>query len=172
MKFDRLRLEAVGRALAAPAFGARQADRRRNVEQECKIGHGGADRHAFEAADQLGVDFAERALIDAGGIDEAVADHPFAGLQRRPDGGAHVIVARGCKQDRLGFSAERLGDAGQQNVADDFGAGRAARFAREHDLDARRLEPVGQQARMGGLAAAFAAFEGDETSAHLVLSRR
>ncbi len=138
MKFDRLRLEAVGRALAAPALGARQADRRRHVEDEGEIGHGGADRHAFEAADQLGVDLAERALIDAGGIDEAVADHPFAVHQRRPDRRAHVIVARGREQDRLGLGAERLGDAGEQDVADDLGAGRAARLAREHDLDAER----------------------------------
>ena len=53
----------------------------------------------------VGVHLAERALIDAGGIDEAVADHPFAGLQRRPDGVAHVIVARGREQDRLGLRA-------------------------------------------------------------------
>ena len=45
-------------------------------------------------------------------------------------------------------------------------------LAREHHLDVHRHEPLCEQARMGGLAAAFAAFEGDESSAHLVLSRR
>ena len=103
VKFDRLRLEAVGRALAAPALGARQSDRRRNVEDEGEIGHGRADRHAFEAANELLSTLPSDALIDARGIDEAVADHPFAVDQRRANGRAHVIVARGREQDRLGL---------------------------------------------------------------------
>ncbi len=83
-----------------------------------------------------------------------------------------MIVARGGEQNRLGLGTERLGDAGKQNMADDLGAGGAARLAREHDRDAGRVEPVRQETRMGGLAAAFAAFEGNETSAHIVLSER
>ena len=65
--------------------GARQPDVRRHVEDEGEIGHGGADGDALQAADQLRVDLAERALIDAGRIDEAVADHPFA-VERAPAG--------------------------------------------------------------------------------------
>src|SRR5450759_2593155 len=83
-------------------------------------------------------------------------------------GMAAPIVTRGREQYRLGLRPERLGDAGQQNVPDDLGAGRAARLARAHHLDAERSKPVRQQARMGRLAAALAAFEGDESSAHLV----
>src|SRR5665213_849435 len=163
MKLDRLRLETVGCGLAAPARGARQADRRWNVEDEGEIGHIVADRDAFETADQLGVDVAERALIDAGGIDEAVADDPFAGRQRGPNGRAHMIVTRGREQDRLGLRTEWLGDAGEQNMADDLGTGRAARLAREHDIDVQRIESVRQQTGMRGFAAALTALEGNET---------
>ena len=41
-----------------------------------------------------------------------------------------------------------------------------------HDLDAQRFEPVAKNPRMRRFAAAFAALEGDEISAHLILCRR
>ena len=69
--------------------------------------------------------------------------------QRRPDGAAHMIVARGGKQHRLGLRAERLGDARQQNVADDLGARRAARLAREHDVEPERRTAVRPACRHG-----------------------
>ena len=37
------------------------------------------------------------------------------------------------------------------------------------DLDPKRFQPLRHRRRMGGFAAAFAAFEGDEMSAHLIL---
>jgi hypothetical protein len=76
-----------------------------------------------------------------------------------------MIVARGREQNGFGLGSQRLGGAGEQHVANDFGARRAARLAREHDLDAERLEPLRQHPGMGGLAATLAAFEGDEASA-------
>ena len=167
MELDRFRLEAVRRAGPAPALRARKADRRRHVEQECHVRLGVvADRDALEAANELGVDPAERALIDARGIDEAVADDPAAGLKRGQNGVAHMIVTRRGEQEGLCLGAELLGDARQQNVADDLGARRAARFAREHHVDAGGLEALGERLGVGGLAAALPALEGDETSAH------
>ncbi len=78
-----------------------------------------------------------------------------------------VIVARGREQDRLGVGAERLGRARQQHVADDLGAGRAARLARQHDADAERLAGArASSAAWVDLPVALAAFEGDESSAH------
>ena len=47
-------------------------------------------------------------------------------------------------------------------MADDLGARRAARLARQHDLDAERLQALGEQLGMGGFAAAVAALECDE----------
>src|SRR5262249_21622213 len=71
---------------------------------------------------------------------------------------------------RLGFYTERLRNTREQHVPDDFGAGRAARLAREHHADAHRLKAIRQQRRMGRLAGAFAAFEGDKSSTHRVLT--
>ena len=65
-----------------------------------------ADGDPFEALDQAPVDLAERALIDAGGIGEAVAHHPFAGGERRLDGAADMVVARGGEQHRFGVRAQ------------------------------------------------------------------
>ncbi len=69
-------------ARARPTFAGTS---RMNV----RSGTAPADGDAFEAADQPRVDVAERALIDAGRIDEAVADHPVAGGDRRADHVAH-----------------------------------------------------------------------------------
>src|SRR5262249_15840023 len=113
---------------------------------------------------------AEGALIDPGRVDETVADHPHALRQRRLDGVAPVVAAGGGEWERLGFYAEGLRNTREQHVPDDFGAGRAARLAREHHADAHRLKAIRQQRRMGRLTGAFAAFEGDESSTHRVLT--
>ena len=77
------------------------------------------------------LDRADPALIGPGRIRKAVAQHPD-----RPAASAgsitaaHVIVARGGEQQRLGLgAAEQLAHAGQQQMPDDLGAGRAARLA-------------------------------------------
>src|SRR5262249_57619099 len=113
-------------------------DLRWDVEDESNVGEEAADGNAFERQDQLEVDVAECTLIDPGGIDEAITDDPASGRERRLDRGGNVIVAGGRKQHRLGFGAERLGCAGEEHVADDFGAWRAARLAGLEDIDVER----------------------------------
>src|SRR4029078_13609421 len=81
--------------------------------------------------------------------------------------GATVAVASGGEQWRLGFHAERLSHARQQHMADHFGAGRAAGFAREHHADAKRPKLIREQDRMCRLAGSFAALERYEASTHL-----
>src|SRR5262249_37471753 len=98
------------------------------------------------------------------------ADHPHALRQRRLDGTAYVVAAGSGEEERLGFYAEWLRYPGEQHVPDDFGAGRTTRLAREHHVNAHRPEAIRQQRRMGRLARAFAAFEGDESSTHQVLT--
>ena len=82
--------------------------------------------------------------------------------------GAHVIVARGREQHRLGGRPERLGGARQQHVAHDLGAGDppGSRVSTTPMPSVRRR--CGQQRGLGRLAGALAAFEGDEASAHVV----
>src|SRR5205823_507942 len=115
-----------------------------------------------------GIEVPKRALVHTRRIDETVADDPGATRQCRLDGAAYVIGAGGGEQQRLGFDPERLGYSGQQDVANDLGPARAAGLARADDRDAERLQPIGKQARIGRLAGAFAAFESDESSAHML----
>src|SRR5207244_11127046 len=75
------------------------------------------------------------------------------------------------KQDRFGFGAKRFGNARKQDVANDLGTGRAAGFPREHNLEAERFQPLRQCRCVGRLTAAFAAFEGNEMSAHSTWSQ-
>jgi hypothetical protein len=166
---QRLVLEAVDRLGAPAAGGARQAGLGRQVEEEREVGHGVADHQALEAADQLGVDPAQRALVDAGRIDEAVAHHPLGLIEGRPDGGADVVVARRREQQRLGQGPERLGGARQQHVAHDIGASRSPGLARHHHRDGVRAQAPGQQLGLGRLSRPLAALEGNETSAHLAM---
>src|SRR5215471_16852424 len=112
----------------------------------------------------------EAALINPGGVEETIAHHPCALRQRGFDGIAHVVAAGGGEQDRLGLYTERLGYTCEQYVPDHFGCGGAAGFARAQYADAHRLKAIRQQRRMGRLAGAFAAFEGDESSTHRVLT--
>src|SRR5262249_17789911 len=108
---------------------------------------------------------AENALVDARRIREAVAHYPLAALERGPDRLAHVIVAGGSKQDRLGMRAERLCGAGEKHVPHRLGAGRTARLARCHDGEAQGGRALDQARPLGRLAAPLPAFEGDEPAA-------
>ena len=68
---------------------------------------------------------------------------------------------------RDGRVERRLGPRGdvaavEDEVADLLAERRAARLAREDDLDALGLEAGAEQARLGGLAGAVEPFEGDE----------
>ena len=145
---------------------ARHADVDRDIEHDGEIGHQVADGHALESADQAMIHCAENALIDARRIHKAIADHPFAGFERRQDRALHMIVARGGKQHGLDIRPERLGRARQQHVANDFGARRTARFAGQLHAMAERFETQRQHGRLGRFPSALAALEGDELPAH------
>src|SRR5262249_35021341 len=106
----RLRLETVCRRLSAAVPCTRQADLRRDIEDESKLGHCRSNSHALETADQPLVNITKSALIDTRGIDKAVADDPLAGLQSRQNRIAHVIVASRCKKNCFCFGSERLGN--------------------------------------------------------------
>ena len=166
MKLHVFRLEAVGLGFAAAQFDPLQPELDRHVEDQSEVGRKIADRNAFEPFDQPLIDLAEDALIDARGIGEAVADHPFAGIERRQDGALHVVVARRRKQHRLDLRSERLCRARQQHVADDLGARRAARLARQMHGKPKRFQAQRQHRGLGRLAGALAALERDELASH------
>src|SRR5262249_37505977 len=120
MELQRFSLETIGAGFSSATLGARKPYFCRNVEDEREFGHRGSDRHALEASDQTLVNIAERALIDARGIDETIGDDPLAIFQCRQNGVAHMVVAGSREEYCLGFRSQWLGDAGQQNVANDL----------------------------------------------------
>ena len=98
VKTQPLLLEPVGDGGSASLDGALQANRDRHIENERKVGFQIANRHTFHCAEQLRIDFAEFALIDARRIREPVAQHPRPRFKRRLDNLIDVVIARGRKQ--------------------------------------------------------------------------
>ena len=78
------------------------------------------------------------ALIGDRAVDEAIAHHPRAPRQRRPDGARDMIGARGGEQQCLGARVPAIVAAFQQQRADRLGAGAAAGLARLDHLQPRR----------------------------------
>src|SRR6478736_8470068 len=156
MKFRRLRLEAISGVLPAPARGTGEPNFGWHIQNECEFGKRLPNGDPLEAPDQSLIDMTESALVDARRIDEAVADDPSTGFQRGQNGIADMVVAGSREQDRLRFSAEWLGNARKQDMADDLGAGRPARLPCEHDLKAQRFQPMSQRRCVGRFTAAFA----------------
>ena len=115
--------------------------------------------------DALGA--AAGALIDAGRIGEAVAEHPVAGVERRPDHALDVVGARGREKHRLALDAELLGRPGKQQSPDRFGGRRAARLAGQGYVVPGRLQPLGKPPDLGRFAGPLAALEGDELAGHV-----
>ncbi len=104
------------------------------------------------------------ALIGPARIDEAIADHPVARVERRTDQPRHVIRPRCGEQQRLGLERPAISRRIEQQRTDRFRARRTARLAREFDPETALAQVVRQQARLGGLAHALPAFEGDEAA--------
>ena len=74
----------------------------------------------------------------------------------------HQLSARGLVEQQLaGIAHRRVGGVEQQG-ADLFADGSAARLAQAHNLVAGKAERAGQQARLRGLAGAVDALERDE----------
>ena len=117
MKFRRLRLEAISGVLPAPARGTGEPNFGGHIQNECEFGKRLPNGDPLQASDQPLIDMTESALVDACWIDEAVTDDPSTGVQRGQDCIADMVVAGGREQDRLRFSAERLGNARKQDMA-------------------------------------------------------
>lgn len=165
VKLDVFRLEPVGSAFAATRCGALHPDFDGHVEDDGEIRLEVADGDALHRVEKPRRHLAERALIGAGRIRKAVAQHPDALRQSGLDHGMHVIVARRGEQQRFSFRAQQLAHPRQDDMPDDLGAGRPARLAGDEDAQLGRVEPVGQQLDLRRLAGPLPAFEGDEAPA-------
>ena len=136
------------------------ADFRRHMEEERERGPRVADGEINHGFDVREIKFATVALIRGGGIVKAVAHDDFAGGEGRADEFADDLRTAGVHQEQLGLGGHRMVvQAVLEGVADFFADGRAAGFAQRADFVAERLQAVGEQLDLRGLAAAFGAFE-------------
>ena len=152
-----------GRA-AAPGR-ARQADFGIKVEDQGQIRLKVADDLSLQRRNQIRRGAAGGPLIGAGGIGEPVADDPGAAFQGGCNRALQVVGAGGVHQKRFGAGGPAVGAALNHQIADRFGAGGAARLARQNDLKAQAGQGNAQGLSLSGLAGPLPAFECDEPAA-------
>ena len=162
MKFDVFRLEPVGRAGAAAGGRALHADFDGDIENDGQIRLEVADGDPLHRVEHGGRDLAQAALIGACRIRKPVAQHPCSLTERGLDDRAHVVVARGRKQQRLGVRAQQLAHARQHEMPDDFGARRSAGFAGDDGAQPGGAQALRQRPDLRGFAGSLTAFKGDE----------
>ena len=102
-----------GAPAAAAGGRALHADLDRDIENDGQIRLEIADGHPLHRIEDRGSDLPQPALIRPRRIRKAVAQHPKSLIERGLDDSAHMVVARGCKQQRFRVRAQQLAHAGQ-----------------------------------------------------------
>jgi len=99
-------VEHAAVALVPRETTARYLDR--NVEQQREVRLAVAMHPHFELGDERAVDAVPAALVGMRRVGEAVAQHPVAARERRPDHVLDVFAPRREHQQRLGVVGHRL----------------------------------------------------------------
>ena len=157
------RLVGAGAFIAAP--GACEACLCIDVDEDRDVGPEAATGDAVEIAHDFGVESAPAALIDQGGIGEAVAEHGAAGFERGPDHFVDILGAAGKVEQELGARPDVGAGGVEQNLPDLFPDRRAAGFHGLYHVVAPLPHPLREVAELCGFAAAVDAFKSDEASA-------
>ena len=110
---------------------------------------------------RVAVDAVAAALVGVRRVGEAIAQHPVAARERRPDHAIEMLAPRREHQQRLAVVRHRLA---QHQRAQRFAERRAARLARRDDRVPRGLEALGEPRHVRALAGAVDAFERDEAA--------
>ena len=140
-----------------PRHGVLRAD----LEQDRQIGHQPLDGGEVELEHALEPEAPRDSLIGDRRVDVAIADHRRSSRERGPDHLLDVLGARGCVERGLG--PRRDVASVEHEVADLLSERRAARLARQHDLDSRRLRGGrASSRRLRRLAGAVEALQSDE----------
>ena len=134
-----------------------------DLEQHGEIG----DKRRMNPVRELGDAFdrhaAPTALVRDRGVDESIAQHPLAALERRKNHAMNVLEARREQKQRLGpreHGIRRIEQQGTDRVSD----GRPAGLAGHHQRDSAVSQRGRRTFDAGGLASTVDAFEGDEAA--------
>ena len=165
MKSQIFRLETIRHAASAPRRGPLQTDLHGNVQNDGEVRLEIADGDALHGVKHDRRDLPQTALVGAGRIREAVAQHPCSLAKRGLDDGANVIVAGGSEQQRLRIRSEQLAHSRQYEMPHDFRTRRATGLAGDDGAQLRRSKALGELLDLRGLSGALAAFKRDELPA-------
>src|SRR5690606_23447409 len=91
-------------------------------------------------------------------------DNPAPGFQRGADRALQMVGPGGVHQQGLSARGPAVSLARDGDIADFLSPRRASRLPRLDDVQPSGAQPLDQQARLCGLAGAFAAFERDESA--------
>ena len=120
------------------------------------------DGQVVGVAHHLAVEAIGKCLVAGRGIVEAIAQDHLAGRKGGDYDLVHQLGARRLVEQQLaGVPHRRVGGVEQQG-ADLFADGGAARLAQSYDLIASEVERAGQQTRLRGLAGTVDALERDK----------
>ena len=156
-------LETVGGA--RPLRGSREADLYRKIEDQGQIRRELAEHETVQRPEIIDRQATAITLVRERRIGEAVADHPHAPVERRPDQLFDMIAAGGIEQQNLGNSIPAFRGAFEQQLADRFRPGRAARLARALNRDAGPFQRRREKPGLRRFAGALAAFDRNEPAA-------
>ena len=120
------------------------------------------DSQVVGIAYHLTVETIGKRLIAGRGIVETVAQDHLAGREGGSYDLVHQLGTRGLVEQQLAGVAHRRVGGVEQQGADLFADGGAARLAQSYDLIASEVERAGQQARLRGLTGAVDALERDK----------
>ena len=129
---------------------------------ECERRVRSRDGQVVGVAHHLAVEPIGKCLVAGRGIVEAIAQDHLAGSEGGRDDLVHQLGTRGLVEQQLAGIAHRHIGGVEQQGADLFADGGAARFAQAHNLVASELERASKQARLRGLAGTVDALERDK----------
>src|SRR6266404_8556329 len=158
----------VGTSVLMLAVAASRAlDRQVNVvvQQDGQVGLKVATQHFVQLQHGLRSQLAAAALVGFGGVGEAVAEDDAPLGQRGKNYLVNMLCARGEHQCHFGGGRQAGGCRVEQDVANLFAGGSAARLAGDDHGNASGTESARELGDLRALAAAVEAFEGDELSA-------
>ncbi len=127
-----------------------------HVEEEGEVREGAADGEGVDGGDAFFGKAAGDALVDGGGIEEAVEEHDGAGGEQGVDFFADELGAGSGEEEEFGFGGHAGAFRGVlEEVADRFTNGGASGFAHEFGRVAVLFEAGAKETDLRGFATAF-----------------
>ena len=152
-----LALEPVRRAARHGAVGG---DGGIGIEEDSEVREQAFGGPQGQIPDIINAEAAGDSLVGNRGVEVAVGQDHVTALEGGADPGGDVVGAVGGVQERLGAGSDVA--AVQEELANGAAEVGAAGLASQDAVDAGGGEEVGEDADLGGLTDAVAAFEGDE----------